>query len=95
MGGKNEDRGFGELLANLVSGIETFRRVAGRHPDIDDREFGPVLPDERHQPRRVVGLTCDLEAGALEQARQALAEEHVVVREDDPWGILAHPSIMG
>ena len=31
----------------------------------------------------------------LEQARQALAEEDVVVGEDNPWGTLAHPSIMG
>jgi hypothetical protein len=54
-----------------------------------------VLPNERYQPRSVVGLARDLEAGPLEQACQALAEEDVVVGEDNPWRTLAHPSIMG
>jgi hypothetical protein len=54
-----------------------------------------VLPNERHQPGCVVGLTRDLEAGPLEQARQAFAEEDVVVGEDNPWGTLALPSFMG
>ena len=95
MSGKNEDRGFGELLPNLVRGIETFVRVAGWHPDVDNCKIGLVLPNERHQPRSVVGLADDLEAGSLEQARQTLAEEDVVVGEDNPLGTLAHPSIMG
>jgi hypothetical protein len=95
MGGKNEDRRFGELLPNLVRGFETFVRVAGRHPDVDDCKIGLVLLNERHQPRSVVSLARDLEAGPLEQARQTLAEEDVVVGEDNPWGTLAHPSIMG
>jgi len=69
--------------------------VAGRHSDVDDCKIGLVLSNERHEPRSVVGLADDLEAGPLEQARQTLAEEDVVVGEDNPWGTLAHPSIMG
>jgi hypothetical protein len=54
-----------------------------------------VFPNECDQLGGVVALPRDLEAGALEQACQALAEQDVVVGEDDPGGTLAHPSIMG
>ena len=43
---------------------------------------GLVLAHEREQLGRVAGLPDDLEAGALEQAGQALAEQDVVVGQD-------------
>jgi hypothetical protein len=54
-----------------------------------------VFANEVNQLRSVVGLAQDLEAGTFEQACQPLAEEHVVVRENDADRSLAHPSIMG
>ena len=49
--GENEDRGLRKLLADHAGGIETFGRVAGRHPDVDDRELGSMLADERDAAR--------------------------------------------
>ena len=51
-----------------------------------------MLADEREQLVAVAGLADDLEAGALEQARETLAEQDVVVREDDPGARLGHPA---
>jgi hypothetical protein len=39
-----------------------------RHPDVDDRELGFVVADERDELRRCAALAYDLEAGTLEQA---------------------------
>jgi hypothetical protein len=53
--------------------------VRGRHPDVDDHELGLA---RAHEPEELVGvarLTDDLEAGPFEQAREAFAQEDVVV----------------
>jgi hypothetical protein len=49
-----------------------------------------MLTHERHELRGVVALAHDLEAGALEQTRQAFAEKNVVVRQDDACAAVAH-----
>ena len=51
--------------------------------------------NEVDQLGRVAGLAHDLEAGTLEQARETLAQENVVVRQHDPGGARAHTTIMG
>jgi hypothetical protein len=88
--GENEDRDLREFFADRARGIEALARVAGWHPDVDDRERGSMLPNERQQLRGAPGLTHDLEAGALEQTRQTLAEEDVVVCEHHPRPVLRH-----
>jgi hypothetical protein len=49
-----------------------------------------VLAYDRNQVGAVAALTDDLETGALEQARQALAEENVVIRQRDPRSARGH-----
>src|SRR5262249_22809925 len=44
---------------------------------------GLLLADQVEQARAVAGLADDLEPGPLEQAREALAQKDVVVRDDD------------
>jgi hypothetical protein len=55
--------------------------MAGRHPDVDDREVRSVLANELDQLGGVAGLAHNLEAGALEQARQTFTEKDVVVSQ--------------
>jgi len=52
-------------------GVEAFRCVSGRHPDVDDREVGTHLPDELDQLGGCAGFADDLEARAAQQARQS------------------------
>ena len=57
-------------------------RVVWRHPDIDDYQVGFALA---HQLDKVGGIACladDMEAGLLEQARDPLTEEDVIVGQD-------------
>ncbi len=49
------------------------------HPDVDDREVGSVLANERDQLGGVAALAHHLEAGTLEQAGQTLAQKDVVL----------------
>ena len=42
-----------------------------------------MLANEPEKLLRLTGLTDDLELGPLEQAREALAQQNVVVRDDD------------
>ena len=49
-----------------------------------------MLANERQQLGRVAALTNDLEAGALEQPRQSLTEENVVVGQHDPCSARRH-----
>jgi hypothetical protein len=69
--------------------------VGGRHPYVDDREVGKQLADEIDQLGGGTGLPDDLEAGALEQARQPLAEKDVVVSQHDPRAACAHAAEYG
>ena len=41
--------------------------------------------DEAEQLGPVAGLSDHLEAGALEQAGDSLAQKHVIVRQNHPW----------
>ena len=63
--------------------------VRRRHADVDDRDVGLVGADLAQQVLGVAGLGDDLEARLLEQARDALAQQHAVVGEDDAHGTSA------
>ena len=54
-----------------------------RHADIDHREIGAVLAHQPHQLRPVTRLADELVPALLEQAREALAQQDVIVGEDD------------
>jgi hypothetical protein len=57
--------------------------MVGRHADIDDGEIGLLLAHQPHQFRPVPRLADELVPTPLEQARQALAHQYVIVRHDD------------
>jgi hypothetical protein len=62
---------------------QSFGGVGRRHPDVDDHQIGLVLAHEVDEVLRIAGLTGDLKAGLLEQPRETLAQEDIVVRDDD------------
>ena len=57
---------------------------AGRHANVRDHDVRPLLLDLAQEILGVIGLPDDLEALCLEQRRDALPEEHGVVRQHDP-----------
>ena len=56
----------------------------GRHPDVDDGDVGLVRADLAQEVLGVTRLAGHLEAGLLEQPREALAQQHGVLGDDDP-----------
>ena len=87
--GQHHDRRLRKLLADGRGGVEAFRRVSGRHPDVDDREVGTHLPDQLDQLGGApASPTTSKPSGP--QARQSLAEENVVVGNHDPRAACAH-----
>ena len=80
---EDQERRLWELVANHLGCLEALRPVVGRHADIDDREIGPPLAHQPHQFRRVTRLADYLVPAPLEQAREALAHQHVIVSDDD------------
>jgi hypothetical protein len=54
-----------------------------RHADIDDGEIRSALADKPDQLRPVACSAHDLVPAPLEQAREALAHQHVIVGDDD------------
>jgi hypothetical protein len=69
--GQHHDRRLRKLLADGPGGVEAFRRVSGRHPDVDDREVGTHLRDGLDQLGGCDGFADDLETRATQQARQS------------------------
>ena len=72
------------LLAQLERRAQAVVLVVGRHLDVDDRHVGPVRAGAPEEVVGVAGLRHDLQARALEDPRDALAEEDVVLADDDP-----------
>ena len=75
-----------EALADLLGRAQTLVGLGRRHADVHDRHARLVHRHVSEQVLRGAGLGRHLEAGLLEQARDALAKEDRVVGEDD-----AHP----
>src|SRR5205823_14400928 len=71
--GEDEYAGPGVLLANLPRSPKALVRVRRRHADVDDRHLRAVRPHPQEQLLGVPRLPHDLEAGILEQPRDALA----------------------
>ena len=81
--GEHEHADVGVVGADLVRGAQALVGVGGRHPDVDDGDVGVVGADLAQQVLGVTGLAGDLEARLLEQAREALAQQHGVVGQHD------------
>ncbi len=90
MGGQHQHGDPGELGADHPGRVQPFGGMAGWHPDVHDDQIGMLLPDRGHEFRGVAGLGGHFEAGTIEQAGQALAEQDVVVREGHPGAAAAH-----
>ena len=69
--------------ADLLGGEQPVVAMVGRHADVDDRDVGPARLDHAQQRVGVAAAPGDLEAGVLEQAGEALAQEHLVVGDHD------------
>jgi hypothetical protein len=80
--GQDEDRDLRHLLANRLRSLETFGRMAGWHPNVDDRKLWPMLTDEAQERRRVAGLTDDAVTGLREQTGKPFAKQEIVVSDD-------------
>jgi CheY-like chemotaxis protein len=93
--GQHDDCRVREVLANGRRGIEPFRRVRGRHPNVDDRELRIELVDELDRLGPGPGLADYFEARALEKPSQPLAEKDLVVRQHRPRGARAHTGDYG
>jgi hypothetical protein len=64
--------------------------VVGGHPDVHDDQVGTLLPDRCDELGGVAGLGHYVEAGAIEQAGQALAEQDIIIRERYPGAAATH-----
>ena len=85
----------GQLGADLLGGAQALVGVGRRHAHVDDRDVGLVGADLAQQVLGVAGLADDLEAGLLEQAHDALAQQHRVVGDDDPHRVNLPSGIAG
>ena len=81
--------------ADLARGAQALVGVRRGHADVDHGDVGLVGADLAQQVLGVAGLAGDLEARVLEQAHEALAQQHGVLGDDDfQWGIgCAHTGI--
>ena len=70
--------GNSSRMARAVA--ETLGRMRRRHPDVNERELGLVLADQREEFGGASGLGYDLKLGTLQQTRDSFSQEDVVVR---------------
>ena len=90
VGRQHQDRDLGKLGPDDPGRVEALGRVVGRHPDVHDHQVGMLLPDRGEELGGVAGLGHHVEAGAIEQAGQALAEQDIIVRERYLGAAAAH-----
>jgi ElaB/YqjD/DUF883 family membrane-anchored ribosome-binding protein len=88
----------GKLLADGHGRVEAFGGMTGRHPDVDHDQVRALRADEGDEAVRVPGLAGDLESRSFQQSRYALAQQDIVVRQNDPYqavGIaqITHPTM--
>ena len=79
----------GTRPAGLDRGAQALVGVGRRHADVDDRDVGAVRLDRATRASPSADGGHDLAAGLLEQAHQALAQQHRVLGEDYPHGTSA------
>ena len=86
MVGEHEHADLGMAAADLLGGQQAVVAVVGRHADVDDRDVGPARLHHAQQGVRVAAASRDLEAGVLQQAGEALSQEHLVVGDHEAHG---------
>src|SRR5215213_10783722 len=83
---KDEHAHVREATADLLCGEEAVIELVGRHTDVDDGDIRSTCFHHAQQRVRVTAESCDLEPGVLEQAAEALPQEHLVVGDHKPHG---------
>ena len=81
--GQHDDAGVRHLGADHPGGIKPLGLMVWRHANVDDDQVRLAGANELEQLRGVARLTNDLEARPLEQAGDAFAKEHVIIRNGD------------
>jgi CheY-like chemotaxis protein len=88
--GQDEDGRGRELVADLPRRLQALGQVVRRHPDVDDREIGPVRTDQVEQLGSIVSLADDVKPGSGEQTRDACAEQRVVIGQHYALACFVH-----
>jgi undecaprenyl-diphosphatase len=87
---QDQDGDPGELRPDHPGRVQAFGGMAGRHPDVHDHQLGLLLPHQLHELRGVAGLPGHGKARTLEQAREPLAQQDVIVSQRDTNPGLGH-----
>jgi hypothetical protein len=90
MGRQDQDAGLRVLLADLPGRLQALGGVGRGHADVDHHQLGWLRVDEGQELAGVAGLAGHLEAGAFQEAGQALSEQDVVVGQDHPQAMHRH-----
>ena len=72
--------------------------MTGRHPDVDQYQIRTLSTDQRDEAIRIPGLTGNLESCSLQQPCYALAQQDIVIGQNNPHrmaGIakISHPNM--
>ena len=59
--------------------------MTGWHPDVNHDKIGALRPDQGHEAVGVPSLAGHLESRPFEQPCHALAQQDIVVGQDDPY----------
>jgi hypothetical protein len=82
--GEQQDRDVRKLLPDCARRLQPLLGVRRRHPDVYDEQIRGVRSYDVREFLGVAGLTGHGKSGALEKARQARTQKHIVVRDNDP-----------
>src|SRR5919197_927770 len=80
---QHQDPRVGTLAPQLDGGPQPVVGTGRRHLDVHDRNVGPVCERPAQEVLRVTDLQDDVKAGLDENARDALAHQHVVFTDDN------------
>lgn len=92
---QHHHRRLREIPLNHPGRRQALGRELRRHPDIHHGQVRPFPPDEFHEFCGVADLADDLQSGAVQQARQAFAQEDVIIGQHHSRAAGAHTTIMG
>ncbi len=83
---QHQDGDVGLLLPYGPGRVEALGVVRRRHPDVGQHQRRLTFADHVEQLDAIARLPDDLETRPPEKAGKALAEQDVVISEDDAYG---------
>jgi hypothetical protein len=81
--GQEQDAHLREFGAQHQCRVQACGQVTCGHPDINNGQVRAFLANQGQQPRRILRLPRNVEAGPIQQARDSLPQQRVVVGEND------------